>query len=133
MNILLLDTNIVSFVFKGDTRIKTYESHLKDCKLAISFMTVAELFQWAAVRNWGVRRTRQLEVALQDYVVLPFDVDLCRLWGRIRADCRSSGRPISPQDAWIAATAIRFEIPLVTHNPKDFEPVAGIELITTAD
>ena len=131
MNILLLDTNIVSFLFKGDTRIKTYEPHLKGFKLAVSFMTVAELYQWAAVRKWGVNRTRQLEIALQNYVVLPFDIDLCRLWGQIRAGCRSAGRPISPQDAWVAATAVRFEIPLVTHNPNDFKAVDGIEIITT--
>ena len=130
MNILLLDTNIVSFLFKGDSRLKMYEPHLKGHKLAISFMTVAELFQWAAVRNWGIQKTRKLEITLQNYIVLPFDIDLCRLWGHIRAGCRSVGRPISPQDAWIAATAIRFEIPLVTHNPNDFRSVDGIEIIT---
>lgn len=131
MNTLLLDTNIVSFIFKGDTRINGYESFLKDSMLAISFMTVAELFQWAAIRNWGDRRTRQLEAAFQDYIVMPFDIDLCRLWGRIRADRRSVGRPTSPQDSWIAATAIRFETPLVTHNPDDFTSLEGIRIIST--
>jgi predicted nucleic acid-binding protein len=69
-------------------------------------MTVAELFQWAAVRNWGQSRINQLELSLRDYVILPFDIALCRLWAQVRARCRAAGRPISPQDAWIAATAL---------------------------
>jgi tRNA(fMet)-specific endonuclease VapC len=53
MNFVLLDTNIVSFLFKGDSRIQLYMPYLQGQQLAISFMTVAELFQWAAVRNWA--------------------------------------------------------------------------------
>jgi predicted nucleic acid-binding protein len=92
-------------------------------------MTVAELFQWAFVRGWGERRRQELEISLEKYVVLPFDIALCRLWGQIRAECRAKGHPISPQDAWIAATALRYGLPLVTHNPKDFAPVDGLEVI----
>ncbi len=129
MNTVLLDTNIVSFIFKGDSRITAYEPFLKGKRFAVSFMTVAELFQWAAVRKWGIQRINQLEIYLENYEMLPFDTELCRLWGQIRADCQSVGRPISPQDAWIAATAFRFDLPLVTHNSDDFESVRGIKLV----
>jgi predicted nucleic acid-binding protein len=60
MDAILLDTNIVSFVLKGDSRAASYTPHLQGRKLAISFMTVAELFQWAAIRNWGARRTNRM-------------------------------------------------------------------------
>lgn len=130
MDVALLDTNVVSFLLKGDSRAKLYAPHLEGRRLAISFMTVAELFQWAFVRGWGERRKQELEVSLQKYLVLPFDIALCRLWGEIRAGCRAKGSPISSQDAWIAASALRYELPLVTHNPKDFETVDGLQLIT---
>jgi predicted nucleic acid-binding protein len=129
MDVLLLDTNIVSFLMKGDSRVERYARHLQGRRLAISFMTVAELFQWAFVRGWGVRRQQQLETSLEKYVVLPFDLALCRHWGEVRAGCRAQGRPISPQDAWVAATALRYELSLVTHNPKDFEAVADLRII----
>jgi tRNA(fMet)-specific endonuclease VapC len=45
MNTVLLDTNIVSYLFKGDTRSALYEPHLLNRELAIAMMTVAELFQ----------------------------------------------------------------------------------------
>jgi predicted nucleic acid-binding protein len=131
MNTILLDTNIVSFLIKQDSRVKDYAPHLQNHRLAISFMSVAELFQWAYTRNWGESRIRQLEIALKNYVVFAFDIEICRLWGEVRAECYRAGRPISSQDAWVAATARQHNLPLVTHNPKDFECVQNIEVITT--
>lgn len=105
MSVLLVDTNIVSYVFKRDTRAAAYAPHLNGQTLAVSFMTVAELYQWAAVRNWGQRRVYQLETHLRSYVVIPFDSTVCQVWGSVRAVCQRAGQPISVQDAWIAASA----------------------------
>lgn len=131
MNILLLDTNLVSFLFKGDSRAQLYAAHLQGQRLAISFMTVAELYQWAAVRQWGKRRVTQLEQSLMtNYTVLSFDIALCRKWGEVRARGRAIGKPVSPEDAWIAATALQYNLPLVTHNPRDFADISDLEIIT---
>ncbi|MDX2217251.1 MAG: hypothetical protein SFY66_28550 [Oculatellaceae cyanobacterium bins.114] len=46
MSILLIDTDVVSFIFKQDSRAENYTTLLQDNQLALSFMTVAELFQW---------------------------------------------------------------------------------------
>ena len=130
MRIVLLGTNVVSFILKGDPRMDLYAPHLRCCRLALSFMTVAELFQWAEVRKWGSRRTGRLRRALEHFIIFPADIESCSHWGTIRARCQVNGRPISPQDAWIAATARRFKLPLATHNPVDFEFVEGLEIIT---
>lgn len=132
MTTVLLDTNVVSFLFKRDTRATLYAPHLLDRELAISLMTVAELFQWAAVRNWGKPRLQQLEQLFERYTLLPVDLDLCRHWAEIRAACSKAGFAISPQDAWIAATALRYTLPLVTHNPGDFAHVPDVVIITEA-
>ncbi|MCK4765219.1 MAG: type II toxin-antitoxin system VapC family toxin [Candidatus Aminicenantes bacterium] len=129
MDIVLVDTDIVSFIFKGDNRVQPYTPFLKEKILAVSFMTVAELFQWAAVRNWGVKRIKQLEDTLNNYLMLPCDIELCRRWGKVRANRRKAGHPISPQDAWVAATALRYEIPIATYNLQDFKRVEGLKLI----
>ncbi len=97
MKSVLLDTNIVSFVFKRDSRAKLYEPHLLGKISGLSFMTVAELFQWAAVRNWSDHRTKKMEEELRKYLIFPFDINTCRLWGKIRANCRKIGQPISPK------------------------------------
>ena len=118
MKVILLDTNIVSFMFKGDSRAKEYAPYLEGQHLAISFMTVAELYQWAFIRQWGKRRMAKLEKTLRvNYTVLSFDILLCQKWGEVRATCRSEGKPISPQDAWVASTALQYNLTLATHNP----------------
>lgn len=102
MSMVLLDTNIVSYLFKRDTRAELYAEHLRNRELAIAVMTVAELFQWAAVRIWGEARVARLEQYLERYTLLPVDVDACRsrrkmpgsLRRRCAIACRSS--PITP-------------------------------------
>ena len=132
MSVLLVDTNIVSYIFKRDTRATAYGSYLNGQTLAISFMTVAELYQWAAIRNWGRRRVQQLEAHMRSYVVIPFDSAICQVWGNVRVMCQRAGQPISAQDGWIAATALHHQLPLVTHNPDHFQAVEGLKLNTTA-
>jgi tRNA(fMet)-specific endonuclease VapC len=129
---VLLDTIIVSYLFKRDTRAALYAPHLLERELTVSMMTVAELFQWAAIRNWGKPRVRQLEQLLDRYTILPIDIDLCRHWAEVRATRSKAGLPISPQDAWIAATARRYTLALVTHNPADYQQIPGLTIITEA-
>lgn len=130
MSLLPIDTDIASFIFKGSGYADPYLPLLIDQELALSFMTVAELFQWAILRQWGDRRLSQLEQYLSNYLVIPVDQPLCREWAQVRSDCQRVGRSIFPQDAWIAATALRHNLPLVTHNIKDFVRISNLRLLT---
>jgi tRNA(fMet)-specific endonuclease VapC len=130
MSLLLIDTDIASFIFKGSSYAYPYQPLLNEQELALSFMTVAELFQWAILRRWSTRRIEQLERYLSNYLIIPVDQPLCRTWAKIRADRQTIGRIISPQDAWIAATALRYNLSLVTHNVKDFREIPNLQIIT---
>ena len=132
MSTILIDTNIVSYLSKGDSRANDYAPHLQGHELAIAMMSVAELFQWAEMRHWGATRRQQLEAMLSRYTILPIDIATCRTWAEIRAGRSALGLPVSPQDAWIAATALRYRLPLVTHNPADFTNIAQLTLISEA-
>jgi tRNA(fMet)-specific endonuclease VapC len=130
MNTVLIDTNIISFLLKGDNRINNYVNVLENNQLALSFMTVAELYQWAFVRDWGQNRINQLETKLQrDYLIIPANTITCHYWAKVRAQCQALGKPISSQDAWIAATTLQYQLPLITHNVKDFIHIAQLNLI----
>jgi len=130
MSLLLIDTDIASFIFKGSDYADPYLPILRDQELALSFMTVAELFQWAILRQWGDLRLLQLEQYLSNYLVIPVDRLLCQKWAEVRCNRQNTGRPISSQDAWIAATALRHDLPLVTHNIKDFVGISNLQLVT---
>ena len=128
MSSVLLDTNIVSYVMKGDTRAALYRRHIDGQTLAVSFMTVAELYEGAFRAGWGQKKMALLEDQLKNYVVIPFTKNICLEWGKLRAAHKS--QPIAVADAWIAATAVVHGCPLVTHNPADFHGVAGLQVIT---
>ncbi len=132
MDVVLLDTDVFSYLFKGDTWAGAYAELLLGRHLAVSFMTVAELYEWSVIRKWGQNRTERLEARLSRYIIIPSDVELCRLWGRVRGLAKMSGAAISAQDAWIAATALRHDLPLVTNNAADFENVLGLEVRTVS-
>ena len=54
MTPVVVDTDVVSFLFKDDSRAELYLPLLRNRDLLISFMTEAELEQWILLANWGV-------------------------------------------------------------------------------
>jgi len=42
---------------------------------------------------------------------------------------RRNGRRFETADAWIAATAILYDAPLITHNVSDYLGVPGLKLV----
>jgi tRNA(fMet)-specific endonuclease VapC len=66
---LLVDTDVVSFTFKNDTRADIYKPYLDGHMLAISFMTLAELERWILIAKWGERRQRELKRYLRRYQI----------------------------------------------------------------
>ena len=127
MSTLVLDTNIVSYLMRGHRLAGLYRPHLEGHTLAISFMTVGELYEGAYRGGWGRRRLSRLRETIGTYVVIPFSIEVCLEWGAIRCERRT--RTIAVDDAWIAATARTYGFPLVTHNPGDFSNIEGLDVL----
>ena len=129
---ILLDANIVGYLYRRDSRADLYRSHLEGNQHFLPFIVLAELYLWPVRRNWNEARRASFEIWLRKrFTVLPFDTALARSWAVLVGNtCRS--RPISPADSWIAATAIHHGLPLVTHNRRHFENVPGLEVISEA-
>ena len=128
----VVDTDVVSFLFKNTPEAQTYVPHLTGRLIVISFMTVAELDRWSLRRNWGTARIARMNAHLQQFIFYPADRDLCLTWARITDAEQRKGRAISTADAWIAATALVNNVPLVTHNKKHFEGVDNLAVISEA-
>ena len=127
---ILVDTDVFSFVFKESPLAKPYSRHLNNPELCISFVTEAELFVWAEVYKWGADRVRALEDRIGRFTILGVRPGMARVFARIVAEGRRIGRQPSFGDVWIAATAIAYDIPLVTHNRQDFETIDGLRVIS---
>lgn len=127
MDAVLLDTDVVSLLFKRDSRAERYRKHCTGRLLCVSFVTLAELLRWPLVRGWGPERVAALKQTIARYAVLPFDEDMCLRWAEIAS---RPGRPMNYHDSWIAATALAYDVPLITHNRSDFEHIAGLRILS---
>lgn len=127
---VLVDTNVVSYIMRADTRAKFYLPHLQGKLLAISFITVGEMFYGAEKKGWGEQKRNRLETILRNFVVIPYDKEIAWCYARVVTERERKGRQINLHDAWIAACAVRHTVPLVTHNASDFEDITGLQIIT---
>ena len=127
---VVVDTDVVSYLFRSDTRAEAYRPHLTGRLLVVSFMTVAELDRWALERDWGEARRRRMERHLSFFVIRPFDRSLCRRWAETTDGARRKGRPIGVADAWIAATALQHGVSLITNNDAHYAGVEGLTVVS---
>ena len=129
---VVVDTDVVSYLYKNDTRASLYEPHLNDPPFIVSFMSLAELRRWTLERNWGERRRQELEEYLTRYLILQSDDQMCDRWAQAMNSARRRGQPLGPADAWVAATALVLDIPLVTHNGAHYVGIEGLRVISEA-
>jgi tRNA(fMet)-specific endonuclease VapC len=124
----LVDTDVISFFFSKSQLGIPYRQYLRKRALFISFTTRAEIERGMLVANWGEKKRDEMEGFLRTkFAVIHTNDEICRKWAEIRS---IKGRPLAPADAWIAATAIVYRVPLITQNRKHFEGIAGLKVIS---
>lgn len=80
MTTLLLDTNIVSFLMKNDSLARLYRPHLANHPLALSFMSLAELYEGAFRADWGPNKRSYLD-HIEDFFVVALVDPTCAYGG----------------------------------------------------
>ena len=94
-------------------------------------MTIAELEYGVLRANWGEARRRALaEFVRTHFVIFHQTSDLCLVWAELRVEAERKGRHLSNSDAWIAATAVLLDVPLLTHNRKDYQAIESLKVIS---
>jgi tRNA(fMet)-specific endonuclease VapC len=126
----LIDTNIAIYVAKGHRNLQLYRGDLEGNILVLSFVNAAELLLPARRASNPADTLAYWREHLPNYVVLFPDLQACEIWASITAQCYRKGRPRQDNDLWTAAIALRYGLPLVTHNRKHFEDIEGLILIS---
>src|SRR4051794_68858 len=96
---VVVDTNVVSYLFKNDSRAVLYHPHLAGKLLVISFMTEAEIYRWGIVRNWGKRKLSWMKRHLQKFLVYASNAALSYTWAEVKSGMGRKGLAISTDDA----------------------------------
>ncbi len=132
----LVDTNVISEARKHAKANKGVRDFFKqateeETRVFISVVTVGELRRGVElIRHRGdTRQANQLEKWLdtllaeyQDHI-LDINPDIAQLWGRLRVP-----HPENALDKQIAATALIYDLTVVTRNHKDFSKT-GVRLL----
>ena len=132
----LLDTNVIleSAKPRPDAGVLSWLATVNEDEVFLSVITLAELRHGVERMPAGARRS-----ALDEWVtdalparfanrLLQIDPATADQWGRTIARGQAAGRPLSAMDGFIAATAERHRLTLVTRNVSDFE-VTGVRLL----
>lgn len=130
----VVDTSVISLSLKDrePTRLTAYRSVLDGSVTVLSFMTVAEVWQWAEERNWGEGRRNDCRKLLSGCVVDQSTSGLCQAWAYLMGSSRRGGHNLGHADAWIAATALARDAPLVSENTRHFAWIPGLRLLTVS-
>lgn len=128
---LVLDTNTVSYYFRGDPRVVSRLQALRPSDVAIPAIVEYEL-RYGLLRLPAAEaepRLQALTQFLRPVQILPFDSECAACAARIHATLEACGTPIGPHDTLIAATAFRHQATLVTRNVSEFSRVPGLQLL----
>ncbi len=113
----LLDTNIASYVIKGNPphvrqRLRNVPIH----EVGISTVTEAEL-RFGVLRKPGASR---LQLAVEEFLlrveILPWDSLAATHYAKVRCALEDSGTPMGNLDMMIAAQALASDLTLITHD-----------------
>ena len=124
----LVDTNVISEVrkkSKANNGVRAFfrQTIENETLMFISVVTVGELRRGVELIRYrgDVRQANQLEKWLQALLteyqdhILDINQDIAQLWGRLRVP-----HPENAFDKQVAATALIYELTVVTRNHKDF-------------
>ena len=99
----------------------------------ISPVVIAELTfgaEMAAKEEIRIRRLAAIERLKEKPFVL-IDQKTGEIFGKLAATLRKEGKEhkYRIQDLWLASQAIRYNLRLLTKNPKDFEDLSGLDVV----
>ena len=112
----MLDTNIVLYYVGGLQEIQKL-----DANLAISTLTLFEVLRYPCM---GREEDQNLRHFLNRCARLSVTDEIAE-----RASFLNRSRSIGSIDLLIAATALEYDLPLVTKNTKDFRDIKGLKLL----
>lgn len=122
----LLDSDWAIQILNGIKPAELRVQELRPLGVAISAVSVGEIFDGVFGARDPIQREAALLDLLEHHEVLPVDATVARIFGRERRRLRLIGLPIDSMDILIAATALRHDLIMLTNNRQHFERFDGL-------
>lgn len=134
----LLDTNVISELArpKPDKNVLAWFSAIPSANLYLSVLTLGEIRKGIEKIHLPAKKEKLrlwLEHELPAWFsnrLLSIDADVAERWGRLLGQHKN---PLPAIDSLIAATALHFDLGLVTRNVADFKYYAELQIINPWD
>ncbi len=128
----LVDTNTWIFFFKGKFGVRNQMLLHKSDELAVSEITIAELTYGAYHSDNFDKHIKEAYILRNSFEVIPIS-DCIDEYGRTRDYMARRGTTVENFDLLIAATAIRYNLTLVTENLAHFENIPHLKVVNWVD
>jgi len=120
----LLDNNVLSEIWKPQPDVHVL-AFLNEAEWFIPVPVIAEIQEGAEASPSAARRIEinsRLDIFLRRNaaVILDWDADTARIWGRLKHSPEVKRQPQSLWDSLIDALAVRHGYAVATRNEKDF-------------
>jgi predicted nucleic acid-binding protein len=133
---ILLDTNVLSEWMKPapDARVLAWLDDQSGAHLFVSSVAKAEIDAGIAVLPPGKRKNalkNAAEILFEPFAsrCLALDCEAAVEYARVLSTSKRLGRPVSVEDAQIAAIAYRYSLGLATRNLSDFDFLDDLRLL----
>jgi tRNA(fMet)-specific endonuclease VapC len=126
MTVYMLDTNCVSALMRGETKLDARLLALDPGEWCISAVTHSEICYGLALRPNATRLLRAADHFFATAITAAWDAAAATAHGQLRARLRLAGTPIGDFDEMIAGHALALGAVLVTDNVKHFKRVQGL-------
>jgi hypothetical protein len=134
MSGFLIDTNVLSEYNRPggpDTGVKRWLETTDRQSQHVSIITLAEIQKGIELLAEGKRRMQLEQWLTHDLEqwfagrILPVDRQVAMRWASLVAQGTRTGRPLPTVDSLIGATALAYDLTIVTRNTKDFEGIGA--------
>jgi tRNA(fMet)-specific endonuclease VapC len=129
MQDILVDTDIVSYYFKGyDKVIKKFEEYLENNEtINISIITYYEIL--SGLKFKGAKKQLKLfQEFANDCNILPLTNKSIEFSSELYAKLRKDGTPVDDIDLLIAGIALEHDLILITNNEKHFSKIKKLKI-----
>lgn len=127
--IYLLDTNAcIQYLVRRSSPVAARMATIPRQEVVLCDVVNAELYYGAYKSSRQSDNLDLFEEFFGEFLSLPFDGKVAKIYGEVRASLERKGTPIGSYDLQIAAIALTHNLTLVTHNTREFSRVDGLRL-----
>jgi tRNA(fMet)-specific endonuclease VapC len=124
----LLDTDICVYWLKKDDRIEKNAISVGLENIAISFMTLSELYYGAYKSQHVKENLAAVRLLTAKLSVVESSDQVCTRFGNLKVFLERQGAIIDDADLFVAACALTTEATLVTNNTRHFKRIEELRL-----